>query len=193
MTKNVRSLKAYAGQIHSVIFAPSPHLGAIIRELMQFSIGSSDALTARTPAEALEIIARQKRNLLLIEIGTDPAISMELIRAIRRGQGNVPRNLPVIAMTGAPTKLLAEQLRDLGVNEILVVPVTAQHLTDRIKSVFEKPRDWVLTQHYVGPDRRRKKDGETEKKKRRSSDDDVLDDALTLTDAVEQGDGNPTH
>jgi len=192
MTKKERSLKAYAAQIRSVIVA-APHTAAIVRELIQFGVGSPDVLIARTPEEALDVLAHQRRNLMFIAIGSEPIDAMSLIRTIRRGHANVPRNLPIIAMTEAPTKSLAEQLRDLGVNEILVVPVTAQHLTDRIKSVFEKPRDWVFTDHYVGPDRRRKKNEDARKKKRRSSDEDAFDDAMTLTDALNDVDSETRH
>jgi len=180
-----RTLKDYAGQIKAIVIAPSSHLGALIRDLMQYSIGTPDVMHVRSTGEALEALLARRCNLILIDIGKPDRDVLALIDQVRKGHGTVPRELPIIAMTHTPTLAVVEQLRDLGVNEILAIPVTAAHLTDRLKSVFEKPRGWVLSPRYVGPDRRRKKKAEGASKQRRGTDDEVGDDALTLTDAVE--------
>lgn len=184
MNAATRTLKDYAPQIKAVVVTPSTHLGGLLRDLMQFTIGAPDVVHARSLKEALEILLERRCNLLLLDVSDAQKDALSLIREIRKGHGKVPREVPIVAMMQAPTRALVEQLRDLGVNEILAIPVTAGHLTDRLKSVFEKPRDWVFTERYVGPDRRRKKN-EFAGGERRGPKDDPTDDALTLTDTVD--------
>jgi DNA-binding response OmpR family regulator len=45
--------------------------------------------------------------------------------------------------------------RDAGVNEFLTKPVSAKALHDRIVSVVMRPRPFVNTKTFFGPDRRR--------------------------------------
>lgn len=184
MNAATRTLKDYAPQIKAIIVTPSTHLGGVLRDLMQFTIGASDVVHARSIKEALDLLLERRCNLLLLDVSDAQQQALALIREVRKGHGKVPRELPIVAMMQAPTRALVEQLRDLGVNEILAIPVTAGHLTDRLKSVFEKPRDWVFTERYVGPDRRRKKN-EFEGQNRRGAKDEPADDALTLTDALD--------
>jgi hypothetical protein len=48
-----------------------------------------------------------------------------------------------------------EAARDAGVTELLAKPVTAGHLFARIAEIVERPRAFVRTDTYFGPDRRR--------------------------------------
>jgi hypothetical protein len=45
--------------------------------------------------------------------------------------------------------------RDAGITEFLAKPISAKSLYDRILNVVLKPRPFVKTKTYFGPDRRR--------------------------------------
>lgn len=77
-------------------------------------------------------------------------------RRIRNGYNFVPRELSIILTTNAPTKLFLEATREIGVDEVVVLPFTAQSLLTRIRSVIERPRPFVDCAVYVGPCRRRR-------------------------------------
>ena len=49
--------------------------------------------------------------------------------------------------------------RDAGVNEFMAKPVSAQALYTRMASMVERPRPFVKTETYFGPDRRRQDTG----------------------------------
>jgi DNA-binding response OmpR family regulator len=50
------------------------------------------------------------------------------------------------------------EARDAGVNEFVAKPVTARTLLDRIVATIYRPRAFVRTKDYFGPDRRRRAD-----------------------------------
>jgi hypothetical protein len=56
------------------------------------------------------------------------------------------------------------------VNEFLGKPVTAKSILQRLDMVIMKPRPFVSTPRYFGPDRRRKAQPDHDGPKRRASD-----------------------
>jgi two-component system, chemotaxis family, chemotaxis protein CheY len=58
-------------------------------------------------------------------------------------------------MTGHSEKSRVTEARDAGVTEFVVKPITAKAIFDRLNAVIFKPRPFVKTEGYFGPDRRR--------------------------------------
>jgi DNA-binding response OmpR family regulator len=46
--------------------------------------------------------------------------------------------------------------RDIGVNEFIAKPFTAAELSKRMLLAIQHPRQFMVSSHYIGPDRRRK-------------------------------------
>jgi DNA-binding response OmpR family regulator len=64
--------------------------------------------------------------------------------------------VPIILMTGFSEKRRVIQARDTGVTEFLVKPFTANDLYKRVDHIIMKPRQFVKSLDFFGPDRRRK-------------------------------------
>lgn len=62
----------------------------------------------------------------------------------------------MVLITGYSAWSRVEEARDAGVTEFLVKPFTANDLAKRIAHVINKPRDFIETQDFFGPDRRRR-------------------------------------
>ena len=58
-------------------------------------------------------------------------------------------------MTGHSEKSRVTEARDAGVTEFVAKPVKAQTLLTRIEAVILRPRPFVRSPSYFGPDRRR--------------------------------------
>ena len=147
----------YAKQLRVLVVEPSNYLSGIVRDALENGLSISNVMIGRSGQDARGILAETRVNLLLVKVDPDCPDGLPLIAAIRATRTAAPEDLPVIAMTAAPTRQLVEQLRDHGVNEILALPLSTKALASRIQSVFEHPRDWIVSTTYVGPDRRRKK------------------------------------
>ena len=68
----------------------------------------------------------------------------------------MPREMSIILTVSAPTKSFLDAAQEVGVDELVVLPFTAQSLILRIRSVIERPRPFVDSISYVGPSRRRR-------------------------------------
>lgn len=65
---------------------------------------------------------------------------------------------PIILLTGHADRPKIVAARDAGVNEFCVKPVTPADLMKRIAWVIDRPRPFVRSETYFGPDRRRHDD-----------------------------------
>lgn len=82
-----------------------------------------------------------------------------------------PLNMtPVIMLTGHSDMTRLAAARDLGVNEFLTKPVTADSIAKRINAVILNPRPFVRVGEYFGPDRRRRADPSRTPRARRAGD-----------------------
>lgn len=89
-----------------------------------------------------------------------PMDGMTFTRMIRNDERSPNHYVPVILMTGFSEKRRVLQARDAGVTEFLVKPFDARDLYKRIAQVIERPRQFVRSGDFFGPDRRRKRDAE---------------------------------
>jgi len=176
----------YLKQLKVLVIEPGKYLAGIVRDALQNALGIPAVFQCASATEGLEIASVVRVNLLLVKIDSDCPDGLPFVERIRSGVAEIPQDLPIVAMTAAPTRCIVERLRDLGVNEILALPITPKALTQRIQSVFEHPRDWVVSEAYVGPDRRRKKGGLHQGPERRGT-----DDATLLTDELENPEPRP--
>jgi len=74
---------------------------------------------------------------------------------IRQPDANTNPYVPIIMITGHTEKKRVLAARDAGITEILVKPISAKALYQRIVNVILNPRPFVRTKNYFGPDRRR--------------------------------------
>ena len=82
---------------------------------------------------------------------------MMLLRWIRRHKDSPDRFVPFVMITSytEPERIL--QAREMGVNEILAKPFTIKNIGEKLISIIERPRQFVHTKDFFGPDRRRQK------------------------------------
>jgi DNA-binding response OmpR family regulator len=84
-----------------------------------------------------------------------PTDGISLTRRIRNDLAAPNPYVPIILMTGFSEKRRVLEARDAGVTEFLVKPFMAKDLYRRIAQVIERPRQFVRSDDFFGPDRRR--------------------------------------
>lgn len=127
--------------------------------------------TARNSDKAYELFCEERHDLLLVDWMIKPLDGISLAQKIRMDSLSPNPFVPIILMTGFSEKRRVIQARDTGVTEFLVKPFTANDLYKRIDQIIMKPRQFVKSPSFFGPDRRRKMVDEDSTPKRRSSDD----------------------
>lgn len=127
--------------------------------------GVGDIMTCNDSNEAKELLtitqARtrsrhiEKIDIVITDWLMPDGSGEDLVRWIRGHDKDVVRFMPIIVTSGYTTERVTNKCRDLGVNETLVKPVSGTSLASRICSVIAKPRIFVESRDYFGPDRRR--------------------------------------
>jgi CheY-like chemotaxis protein len=79
---------------------------------------------------------------------------LEFVETIRRAN-TAHRFTPIIMLTGYSDYAHLSLARDKGVTEFLRKPVTARDILMRLEAVILRPRPFVTSEDYFGPDRRR--------------------------------------
>ena len=84
-----------------------------------------------------------------------PVSGVNFVRCLRHSPKSPNPFVPVIMMTGPTKKNNIMFARDSGVNEVLLKPIEAHDLCDRIISIIDEPRPFVTCEDFKGPCRRR--------------------------------------
>ncbi len=110
---------------------------------------------------AREMLSRWRPDIVFSDWSMPVMGGLELTRSIRRAaidrDPQVPDpQVPVIIVTGHRSERDVEIARRAGVNEFVIKPFTPAALLSRIELVLTRPRPFIVSDAYIGPDRRRR-------------------------------------
>ena len=119
------------------------------------------------PERIFESMREGEPDVIITDWQMDHMDGIEMVKKIRRDKLSPDPLIPIIIVTGYNSKPRVEEARDAGVTEFLIKPFTAEDIAKRLASIINKPRDFVQTTDFLGPDRRRRKiDGYSGSKRR---------------------------
>ncbi|MBF0168044.1 MAG: response regulator [Alphaproteobacteria bacterium] len=95
-------------------------------------------------------------DLLITEYALDMLDGHDLTRLVRTASDICNPYVPVIMLTSFTERHVVARARDVGVNEFLAKPISAEALYARLVGIVFHPRDFVVTHNFLGPDRRRR-------------------------------------
>jgi len=136
----------------------------IVNSLRVMGVGSMQSVD--DGAQAIDFIKLvdndpMKAGMMSIDIiisdwEMSPVDGMMLLRWIRRHKDSPDRFIPFMMLTGYSEPKRVEDARTMGVNEFMSKPFTVNALADKLFAIINKPRQFVHTASYFGPDRRRR-------------------------------------
>ncbi len=132
-----------------------PMLELIKSLLLAFGVGR--VLTAKNGEDGFKKFCDHNPDLMVVDWMMKPMDGISLTRRIRNDPGTPNPFVPVVLITGFSEKRRVMQARDSGITEFLVKPFTARDLYKRIHQIIERPRQFVRSEDFFGPDRRRKR------------------------------------
>jgi DNA-binding response OmpR family regulator len=138
-----------------LIVDDNPHLRRLLWTILH-SFGVEALAEADEGGSGLAELQSFKPNVVFVDWGMSPVNGVEMVRRIRQSDNDLHRFVPIIMMSGHPALHRIIQARDAGATEFLAKPISAKIVLDRLAAVIEKPRDFVRTKSFFGPDRRRK-------------------------------------
>jgi two-component system chemotaxis response regulator CheY len=130
------------------------HMRSIASAILQ-SAGIRNIREVPDGVKALEALREHPVDLAIVDFNMFPLDGVQFTRLVRNSPDSANPYLPIIMMTGHSEKHRVYEARDAGVTEFVVKPITAKAVFDRIQAVILRPRAFVRTEGYFGPDRRR--------------------------------------
>jgi len=146
-------MEAALGGLKVLIVDDNEHMRAIVSTILK-GIGILDVREASDGSEGLEALRKWPADLAIVDFRMEPMDGVDFTRLVRNAEDSVNPFLPIIMMTGFADRPRVEEARDSGITELIVKPVTSRAIIDRLNAVVYRPRPFVRTADYFGPQRR---------------------------------------
>ena len=130
------------------------HMGVIIKTILN-ALGVRNVVCATDGAEALKELKIFNPDIIITDWEMNPLDGLDFVRFVRTGEDSADPYVPIIMLTEHTESRRVKEAQDVGVNEFLAKPISAMSLYSRIQAIIERPRCFVKTRMYAGPDRRR--------------------------------------
>lgn len=140
-----------------LIIEPGTFMARIMRSMLS-DLGFANQehyADTHTPLSALK---QGRVDLILCDVAAAPLDGLSFIRRVRRGNAIHDPYVPILLTAFGASRGLVENARDAGATEVLVKPLAARALQEKIAVSLAKPRRFVRCSSYCGPDRRRRDD-----------------------------------
>lgn len=152
--------------------------------------GVSTVYTASDGMRARGMLFQVQPDIIFTDSKMPFMDGLELTRSIRKAaivsDPRVPNpQVPVVMVTGNSSVRDVHVARLAGVNEFVIKPFTPAALLSRIQLVLKKPRPFIISEAYVGPDRRRRVELNYSGPLRRTNDPDAIADTVEREEARE--------
>ena len=151
-----------------VVEDSKPMLELTVSILETFGIGN--IVTAENGKDGFQRFCTYNPDLVIADWMMEPVNGIELARHIRTHSRSPNKYVPFILMTGFSEKHRVIKARDIGITEFLVKPFTVRDLYKRLELIIERPRQFVRSGDFFGPDRRRRKGSPNDGQLKRETD-----------------------
>ena len=142
-------------RLRVLVVEDNPHMTLIVKTILR-GFGIQDIQETRTPEAAWALLAREPVDILILDRQLGAEDGLDLVRRIRASTTGVTPYLPVIMLSAHTSRARIEEARDAGVTEFCCKPLTARDLFAKMAAIIDRPRAFVRTSSFFGPDRRRR-------------------------------------
>lgn len=143
--------------LKALVVEDNPHMRTLLRSLLN-ALGITAIFEAGDGEDAFALLRDKQPDLVLSDLSMRPMDGLAFVREVRMSKDSPNPYIPIIMVTGHTERRHIEAARDAGVTEVLAKPITAGNLFQRIGEIVERPRAFVKSANYFGPDRRRRTD-----------------------------------
>lgn len=132
-------------------------LRGILRTILN-AMGAPRIYEASDVRAAMDVLQHEHVDLLICDWKMKPVDGLALVRWIRNPAKSPCPTLPILMLTCYADVERVKMARDAGVTEFMVKPFSPESIYQHISAIFRKPRRFVDSKSFFGPDRRRKVD-----------------------------------
>jgi two-component system, chemotaxis family, chemotaxis protein CheY len=141
-------------QMNVLVVDDNHHMVVLVKGILM-ALGIKHVHTAKDSADAFEELRNFPADIIICDYNMQPLDGIDFARLVRNSADSPNPYVAILMMTGHSDYGTVTTVRDAGVNEFLAKPISLKSLSQRIIHIIEKPRPFVKTRRYFGPDRRR--------------------------------------
>jgi len=147
--------EGYLANIKFLIVEDNKFMQTVVRRVLS-ALNAGEVRECSDGADALKILKTFPADIVITDWAMEPIDGIDLTKMIRTAGDSVNPYVPIIMLTAHSEMNRIVEARDSGVNEFVVKPISVNALFSRIQKVIERPRPFIRTSSFFGPDRRRK-------------------------------------
>ena len=146
-----------------------PSTRVLIKDVL-YASGAAQVHSAANGAEAIAMLRSCKPDLLVLDWRMPELDGLAVTQLIRQAVTHPDRRIsdpkvPIVVVSGHTGAQAVEAFRRAGVNEVVAKPFTIAALLDHLMEALNNPRAFVVSNDFVGPDRRRRQGGAADKRR----------------------------
>jgi len=153
VTTQVPSSRAFE-KLRVAVVDDNAAMRGIIRAVLS-AFGCTRIYEAGDARSAVELLRAEQIDVLICDWKMDPVDGLALVRLLRNPEKSPNPYIPIIMLTAYAEKSKVQEARDAGATEFMTKPFSAEALYKRLQVIVNKPRPFVRTKAYFGPNRRR--------------------------------------
>ena len=143
------------GKISVLVVDDSAYMRHLLMTLLQ-ALGVGEVHLAINGEEAWDLLNSKEPDIVITDAAMVPGDGFMFAKRLRSLRGRALGMIPIIMVSGHTDLESVERARDIGITEFLSKPISARGLYDRLIQMIDRPRTFVETPTYRGPDRRRR-------------------------------------
>lgn len=133
------------------------HMLSLFSEILR-GLRIRDIAMLTNAADAFKEMQITPVDVVFIDQAMSPISGIEFTTMIRTSNDSPDRFVPIIMVTGYSDTETVIEARDAGITEFLAKPIAADGIYARLLAVLERPRPFIRSKNFFGPDRRRRRD-----------------------------------
>ena len=142
-------------QLHFLVVDDNKHMSMLVKNLLH-ALGSRQVAEANDAADAFAELTHFPADIIITDYHMQPLDGLDFVRLVRTGSDSPNPLVPIIMLSGHTEMKKIMEARDAGAHEYLAKPISARSLYARINSIISRPREFIKTKTFFGPDRRRR-------------------------------------
>ncbi|MBF0186182.1 MAG: response regulator transcription factor [Magnetococcales bacterium] len=147
------SMRVNYGTVRMLLGEPNANLRHTFRQAF-FREGFRGIDDCGSVEQITECLAKKQYEILLLDADMNGDDTLSLIRRLREKRLSRDPFPNVILITDPPQAERAKQIASSGADVILIRPTSIQTILERINLLIKSRRPFVVTQTYIGPERR---------------------------------------
>ena len=128
----------------------------IIRSILS-ALGCREVRESGDAPAAFKEMQNFAADIIVVDWYMEPLDGLEFVLLVRTAKDSRNPFVPIIMLSGFTEYRRVAEARDAGVSEVLTKPVSPRSLMHKLRLAIYRPRPFIISPAYTGPDRRRRK------------------------------------